>query len=197
MVNTKIKMSKRDFSKNPRRLRAEGKIPATIYGHNFDSISVEVDAKSFTLAFKADKTSILELVSDKETYSVLVKNAHQHPTKDDVLNIEFYRVKTDEKLKVNVPIVFINEAPGVKTEGGVLLHNIDDIDVECLPKDIPHKIEIDLSVLEKLEDTITIADLKLPKGVTALQTQDTVLVKVTSPKAQESAAAASEEAKLA
>lgn len=185
--NTNLTVEKRDFSVSPKQLRAEGKVTATIYGHNFDAVSIQLDAKTFLSVCGKDKTSVFELKNGKETYNVLVKNVQYHSTKDQVLNIEFYMIKTDEKLKVSVPVAIVGESPAVKA-GGKLWNPLAEIDVECLPKNIPSKIEVNISCLKNIDETITVGDVKYPSGVSPISAMDTLVVRVNNPAGKEEVA---------
>lgn len=176
-----IKIEKRDFSIKPGQLRASGKFPATIYGHGFDSISVQLDTKAFQKAFRGDKTALLELKLDKNIYPVLVKNIQYHGTANVILGVEFYRIKTDEKVKIKIPVLLSGISPAVKA-GGTLWNPTDEIEVECLPDNIPANIEIDISKLENFEDSVSVGDIKYPKGVTPIAAIDSVVVKINAPK---------------
>lgn len=178
--STDLTVEKRDFSRNPRQLRAEGKVPATVYGHNFDSISIQLDLKTFIGAYKGDKTAILELKCDSNSYSTLVKNVQSNATTDEIYNIEFYQVKTGEKLKVSVPVVLVGESPAVKA-GGILRSQHDEIEIECVPKNIPSSIKVDISGLVNLEDSITVGDVKYPEGITPVTASGTPIVKIIAP----------------
>jgi large subunit ribosomal protein L25 len=175
--STNIKAESRDLSLSGKQLRAAGKIPATIYGHGFDSVSIQIDLKAFLNAYKGDKTSIYELSVDKESYSALVKNVQANSVNDNILNIEFYRIKTDEKLKIAVPVVIVGE-PKVAKSDGILWNPLSEIEVECLPMNIPTNIQVDVSGLENLDDAITVGDIKLPTGVTAISAVDTLVARI-------------------
>ena len=99
-----INAKKRDTSLNPRQVRAEGLVPATIYGSGMDSVSIQLNAKEFILAYRKDKNAIFELKVDKETYKAIVKKVQAESISDKVLNIEFQRIKADQKIKVVVPL---------------------------------------------------------------------------------------------
>ncbi|OGI21011.1 MAG: hypothetical protein A2287_06220 [Candidatus Melainabacteria bacterium RIFOXYA12_FULL_32_12] len=178
--NFNLTVGKRDFSKKPRQLRAEGKVTATIYGHNFSPISIQLDAKAFRSAYKADKNAIMQLKYDNDTYSALVKNVQYGLTTDEIFNIEFYRIKTDEKVKVSAPVNIVGESPAVKA-GGTLWNPQTEIEIECLPTDIPRSIDVDISGLENFEDLITVRDIKYPAGISPVTSPETMIVKINAP----------------
>ncbi|HBH18739.1 MAG TPA: 50S ribosomal protein L25, partial [Cyanobacteria bacterium UBA9579] len=158
----------------------------------FDSVSLQLDEKAFSMAYKGDKTVILELKGDGDTYNALVKHVQSNAITDEIYNIEFYNVKTGEKLKVSVPVAIVGESPAVKA-GGILRTPQSEIEIECLPKDIPSVIEVSISGLENLEDTITVGDIKYPAGITPVSAEGILIVKVSSPTAGAAAATTSTE----
>jgi large subunit ribosomal protein L25 len=182
--NVNISIKKRDFSVNARKLRTSGKIPATIYGRDFKSLSVQVDAKSFINAYKQDKTTIFDLHLDNDTYKALVKTVQYDNVSGEIYNIEFNRVLPDEKVKITVPVEIIGESPAVKA-GGVVWNPLTEIEVECLPKDIPSSIKVDISKLENIEDAFKVEDIKYPEGVNAVSGLESIVVKINPKTAEE------------
>jgi large subunit ribosomal protein L25 len=176
-----INAKKRDTSLNPRQVRAEGLVPATIYGSGMDSVSIQLDAKEFILAYRKDKNAIFELKVDKETYKAIVKKVQVESISDKVLNIEFQRIKADQKIKVVVPLEVFGESAAVKA-GGSLVSNISVVEVECLPSNIPATIKVDISKLVEMEDSLTVQQIEFPKGVQPTGNTETVAVKVAAPK---------------
>ncbi|MDH5785202.1 MAG: 50S ribosomal protein L25/general stress protein Ctc [Chromatiales bacterium] len=150
-----------------RRLRHAGKVPAIIYGGNKEpvSITLEHDPLVHSLEHEAFYSSILTLdVAGKKEKAVL-KDLQRHPAKPIILHADFLRVNDKEKLKMHVPLHFINEelAPGAKI-GGVVTHNLTEVEVLCLPKDLPEYLEVDLTGVE-IEQIVHLTDIKLPAGV--------------------------------
>ena len=150
-----------------RRLRHKGKVPAIIYGAGAEPVSVTIDHDSLFhhLENEAFFSHILTIdVAGKKEKAVL-KDLQRHPAKPILMHADFMRVSDKEKLKMHVPLHFINEeaAPGVK-KGGLVTHNITEVEVICLPKDLPEYLEVDLSGLE-MEDILHMSDIKLSAGV--------------------------------
>ncbi len=154
-----------------RRLRHANKLPAILYGKGIDPVNLtllqkdvqhELDNESFY-------TQIIELNVDGKKEEVLLRDLQHHPARMDILHIDFQRVDAKKVVHVHIPLHFVNEdvAPGVKTEGGAISHVITDVEVECLPKDLPEYIEVDLSDLH-LNDIIHLSDLKMPSSVEVL-----------------------------
>ena len=177
-----INAKKRDTSLNPRQVRAEGLVPATVYGSGMDSVSIQMDVKEFILAYRKDKNAIFELKVEKETHKAIVKHVQIDPVSDKVLNVEFQRIKSGQKVKVVVPLETFGDSAALKA-GGILVSNISEVEVECLPSNIPSTIKVDLSKLENYEDSLTIQQIDFPEGVQPIGNTETITVKVAAPKA--------------
>ena len=151
-----------------RRLRRVNKLPAIVYGAGKDPENLTLLQKDIQheLQHEAFYTQIIELNVDGKKQDVLLRDLQHHPFKQDILHIDFQRVEAKKEVHVNVPLHFINEevAPGVKQEGGAISHVITEVEVVCLPKDIPEFIEVDLSDMH-MGQILHLSDLKLPAGV--------------------------------
>jgi large subunit ribosomal protein L25 len=178
-----LEIKERDFSVNPRMLRREGRLPATIYGRNVDSISVDLDKKSFTYIYLNQNPHLVTLVKGSEKFSALLKNVQVDPRTFEILNVEFLQVKADQKVNLSIPLLLENESPAVKL-GGVLYQMMTEIAIECLPGNIPDKICYDISVLDQMDITVTINDLAYPEGVVPVLSLDSPVFKISSPKAE-------------
>lgn len=154
-----------------RRLRHVGKLPAIIYGAGKDPVSVTLEQKDvqYVLPQEAFYSQVMSLNVAGKKEDVLLRDIQHHPYKLDVLHMDFARVDAKVAVHVHVPLHFIGEdaCPGVKTEGGAVNHVIMEVEVECLPKNIPEFIEVDLSELH-LNDVVHLSDLKLSEGVSVL-----------------------------
>jgi large subunit ribosomal protein L25 len=150
-----------------RRLRHAGKVPGVIYGGKDAARSIEVEHNPLYHALRREKfhSSILDMELDGKNERVLLRSFQMHPYKPLVLHIDFQRVSEDQKVHMRVPLHFVrqDEAPAVKT-GGLINHVLSEIDVACLPKDLPEYIEIDLSQLHS-NQTIRALDIQFPAGV--------------------------------
>ena len=138
-----LNAKKRDTALNPRQVRAEGLVPATIYGGGMDSVSIQMDVKEFITAYRKDKNAIFELKLEKEAYKAVVKKVQIDPVSDKVLNVEFQRIQIDQKVKMVIPIETFGDSAAMKA-GGVLVSNISEVEVECLPSNIPSTIKVDI-----------------------------------------------------
>ena len=151
-----------------RRLRRAGKVPAIIYGGEAAPQAIEVDHNDLLLNLKKEAfhASILNIVVEGKKQQVLLRDTQRHAYKPLILHVDFQRVDATHELHIKVPLHFINEetAPGVKLSGGLVNHVVTEVDVQCLAKDLPEFIEVDLGAL-KVGDSIHLSQLKLPKGV--------------------------------
>jgi large subunit ribosomal protein L25 len=150
-----------------RRLRNSGRVPGIVYGSG-DVVMIELDHNDLyhKLRSEAFHASVLTLNLEGNKESVLLRDFVMHPFRQQVQHIDFQRVDAKKKMHIKVPLHFLNAeiAPGVKTGGGKISHVINELDIICLPKDLPAFIEVDLGKLE-LGHSVHVADLKLPKGV--------------------------------
>ena len=151
-----------------RRLRHANKVPAILYGAGKDPENLTIEQKDvqYELQHEAFFTQVLELNIGGKKQDVLLRDLQHHPYKQDILHMDFQRVEAKKEMHVNVPLHFINEdiAPGVKTEGGAISHLMTEVEVVCLPKDIPEFIEVDISELH-MGEIVHLSDLKMPAGV--------------------------------
>ncbi len=152
-----------------RRLRRSGRVPGILYGSGTDTTMVSFDHDDLVtrLDYEAFFSHILTIKLDGRNESVVLKDLQRHPYKRIIVHVDFQRVRENEALTMRVPLHFINEdkCPGVKTEGGVISHVMTEVEVSCLPKDLPEYIDVDVGAMH-LNDSIPLGDLKLPEGVT-------------------------------
>lgn len=151
-----------------RRLRRAGKVPGIVYGGESQAHSIELDHNNLfhKLKLEAFHASILTLNLDGKKEQVLLRDLQMHPYKQQVLHVDFQRVDKNKKIHMKVPLHFINAeiAPGVKISGGLISHVLSEVDITCLPKDLPEFITVDLSEMTA-GSTLHLKDLKLPQGV--------------------------------
>jgi large subunit ribosomal protein L25 len=150
-----------------RRLRHADKVPAVVYGAGEAPLSLTLDHNKaiHALSHEAFYSHILTLKVGKKTEKVILKDVQRHPAKPRIAHVDFLRVRADQKLQMHVPLHFLGEeeAPGVK-EGGVFSHHMTDVQVSCLPNDLPEYIAVDVSKLA-LDQAVHLSELNLPKGV--------------------------------
>ena len=158
-------------------LRREGVIPAHVFGHKVKTIHVQVKASEFDkVVEKTGETGIIDLAVDGEKRPVLVKNVQTHPVSDIPLHIDFYQVNLLEKVKVQVPLDIVGEAPAVHKKIGLLLTPVTEVEVEALPADLPEKIEVDVSHFENVGDEIKVKDLKVDRDKVEIHTDEELVV---------------------
>jgi large subunit ribosomal protein L25 len=155
-----------------RRLRRDGKVPAIIYGGQRDPVALTLEQHELLHASddEAFFASILEIkVGDGRTQQAVVRDMHRHPFKPLIMHIDFMRVSAKEKLRMSVPLHFVGEAqsPAGKASGVVIQHQMTEVEIEALPKDLPEFLEVDLSKMDA-GDAVMLSDISLPEGVTVL-----------------------------
>ncbi len=151
-----------------RRLRREGLVPAVLYGAHQEPVSLSVSHNEMFhhLENEAFYSHILTIKIDGKDESAVLKDLQRHPVKPIIMHADFQRVSASEKIRVHVPLHFVggDAAPGVKVGGGIVTHDMNEVEVVCLPKDLPEFIEVDLSNVE-LNHSVHMSQLKLPAGV--------------------------------
>jgi large subunit ribosomal protein L25 len=187
-----------------RRLRHAGKVPGIIYGGNETPANISLSHQKLEQVVDNEKfyATIVTVDVNGAKQSVVVKDVQMHPARNAIVHIDFQRVLADQPIRLHVPIHFLNEAtsPGVKLQGGIVSHTRSDVEVSCLPKDLPEFIEVDMGQM-KLNDSVKLSDLKLPAGVTIPELahgHDAPVVAIHAPRVEaEEAPAAAEGAAAA
>ena len=151
-----------------RRMRRDGMVPAVVYGAGKDSVKVSISHNELLkkLNNEAFLNSILNIAVDGKEESVLIKDIQVHPARRQVMHLDLQRVRSDVAIKVSVPLAFINDdiAVGVKMGGGTVTPLMNEVEISCLPKDLPERLEVDVESLE-LDDMLYLEDIVLPQGV--------------------------------
>lgn len=185
------------LGKKVKALRRNGITPANVYGHRIESQAVEVD--TVTLAHtlkKLERNAILSLSieGEKAVRPVIVREVRRDLLNDKIVHVDFYQVSLAEKMKADVPFIFIGKAPAVEDLGGILLQGLDSIAVEALPADIPPHFEIDISSLTTFDSSVHVRDLVVDPKVHVLTEGDSVITSVSPPRKVVEAVVAEEEA---
>src|SRR3989441_1301743 len=174
-----------DRGKNAaRRLRRRGLVPGIVYGGKGENLAVAVDPKALqrVLRSEAGRNAILKLsIADHGSSNAILKNWQVDPVKESFLHADFYRIAMDVAIRVTVPIHVVGEARGVKVDAGILELVIREIEVECLPGDIPERIAVDVADLG-INQSLRVSDVPIPAKVKVLQAADQVVVHVVSVK---------------
>jgi large subunit ribosomal protein L25 len=178
-----------------RRMRAEGHIPAVIYGLGMEPLSISVERRELRVALSgaAGVNTVLSLEVAGKKYPAVVKELQRHPIKRTVSHIDFLTVNMNEELTVHVPLRLEGEAKAVAAEGGLVDPSVDTIEVSCTPANIPNEFVIDITEMQP-HDIIRLADVPMPEGVTALGDPDMPVVTILITAAAEAADAAEGEA---
>jgi large subunit ribosomal protein L25 len=172
-----------------RRLRHANKVPGVLYGGGASATAIEVDHNPLFHSLRKEKfhASILDMELDGRSEQVLLRDFQMHPYRPQVMHVDFQRVSADKPIHMRVPLHFVGQenSPAVKLSGAIIGHVQQEVDIACLPKDLPEYIEVDLSGLTA-QDTIKVRDLKLPQGVKAVLKgrENPVVVSVTIAGAQ-------------
>lgn len=178
----------------PAELRRDGQVPGVVYGKGIEPVRIAVDAAIVRKIYRqAGASSLVNLViGDQSERPVLFREVQTDPRTGDLTHLDFYQVNLTEKIRAEVPLVFAGEAPAIEAFDGVLVTSKDKVEVESLPKDLPHEFVIDLSSLANIDDSITVKDIHAPSGVEILDEPDEVVVVVTPQRAEEEAPVVSE-----
>lgn len=175
-----------EVGKGNRRVRASGLIPAVLYGHGVKNINLSVPYHPFAKVFKAAAhSSLVDLVvNGGSAVKVLIADVQADPLSGRVAHVDFHQVKMTEKLETSIALRFEGEPPAVKAFGGVLMANLQSVEVSCLPQDLVPEIVVDVTVLKNLHDSLKVADLKLPKGIELLAKPEEIVATVIPPRSE-------------
>ncbi|MCE9542489.1 MAG: 50S ribosomal protein L25 [bacterium] len=195
-----VKLSARpraDVGRNSvKHLRSRGVIPAVIYGHKDQPANLEINNREIVAILKhaIGENILVELDIDGTTKLSLIQEVQHHPVRGDILHVDFLEVAMDELLHTEVPVEPFGEADGVKNYGGLLEHSLRSLAIECLPKDLPEIIRVDVSALG-LNQSLHVRDLVLPAGVKATTDADLTVFIVAEPKVEVEPVAGAEPSK--
>jgi large subunit ribosomal protein L25 len=167
--------------KKVRFLRREGITPVHVYGHGIEPVALQCDTVELKKVLsQAGKTGIVGLKLDKarKARNVMVREVQKEPRTGQLLHVDFYQIRMEEKLKVDVPIVLVGEAPALKLKENFLAHELDTLSIECLPDAIPSHIEVDISGLEEAEQAIHVQDIVLGNEITVLTHPEQLVAKI-------------------
>jgi len=186
--NPKLAAEKRTLKgKKVKRLRAEGIVPATLYGKGMESVTLQMEEREVEKVWESvGESGLVDLMVEKEeALPVLLRNPQYGVVSDDLIHIDCYKVNLKEKIVANVPIELVGESFSVKN-GNILVEITAEVEVEALPTDLPEKFVVDLSALKTVEDVITVADLEFDKEKIEIKTaEDQLIAKTEEPKEEE------------
>ncbi|MBU4375375.1 50S ribosomal protein L25 [Patescibacteria group bacterium] len=181
MNEIKLSAESRDKKNgSAKQVLSTGYIPAVIYGSGAKNINLKIKKNDFERVFAAaGESNLIDLIiSGKQAVKVIVKDFQENAVKGGVTHIDFYQVDMKKKITTNIPLDFIGKSKAVKELGGILIKNMDEVEVECLPGNLVNKIEVDLSKLNDLSDIIRVSDLSLPEGISIINEQSDVVASV-------------------
>ncbi len=180
---TSIEVKTRNIKDSLDKIRKDGFIPAVFYGRKEASTPVYVSVKDFDRVFKeAGESTVITLKSESGDHDALIHDVDSDPLTGKVRHIDFYVIEKGKKVRVHVPVEFEGTAPAVKDLGGILVKVIHEIEIEAMPKDLPHNITVDVSSLVDFDSQIAAGDIKLPSGVDLITDKEEVVAMASKPK---------------
>jgi len=188
MDKIELSATSRDvLGKKVRFLRRQGLTPANLYGHKIKSVALQIDTVELkhTLA-RAGKSSLIALKLDgtKRAKMVIVRDVQREPVSGDLIHVDLFQVKMEEKVKLAVPLVLVGEAPAARDRGGIMVQNMSAVEVECLPANMPQRIEVDLTVLQEIDQAIHVKDLSFDENVSVLTDPEQAIVQIARSKVE-------------
>jgi large subunit ribosomal protein L25 len=184
MDKIELEVTNREIlGKKVKHLRRQGITPLHLFGHGIESLSLQCDTSEVERVLgQAGLTRLisLKLAKEKKPRTVVVREFDRDWRKGALLHVDFYQVKMEEKIKVEVPVVIVGEAPALQSKANMLEHELGTLTVECLPAKIPTGLEVDISFLTEPDQTIRVKDVPLDKDITVLNDPELVVVKIST-----------------
>src|SRR4030043_2464184 len=184
MDKIELKVANREIlGKQVKHLRRQGITPVHVFGHGIESLALQCDTKELEQVLsRAGQTRLidLKLAKEKKPRTVVVREFDRDWRRGELVHVDFYQVKMEEKIRLEIPVVLIGEAPALKAKTNMLDHALGTLTVECLPAKIPGSIEVDISSLTELDQAIRVKDVTLDKDITVLNNPDLVVAKISS-----------------
>ena len=180
-----IEVTKREKGTNE-ALRAEGKLPAVLYGPKQEATPIALDYRTFERTWRqAGESTVITLTGLASDMDALIHEVDRHPVTGKIRHADFYVFEAGKTITVSVPIEFIGTAPAEKTLGGTLIKVMHEIEVEVLPKNLPHEIKVDVSGVADFDSVVKIGDVAFPEGVTPTADPEEVVASAVAPKSDE------------
>ena len=166
-----------------KHVQDEGNIPAVIYGSGKVAINIQIPKTDFRKVYReAGMSSLIDMTIDGlDSVKAIIKEVQVNPMTMAPYHVDFHQIRMDQEMEAEVPLTIVGESAAVKGAAGTLVRPLHTVHVRCLPANLPHEIQVDISVLATFEDTITVADLKLPQGVTVRDDATATVVSVVPP----------------
>ncbi len=182
MEQTELLVTTREIlGKKVRFLRRQGITPVHLFGHNAESMALQCDTTELRHALaQAGMTRLISLKVDKtkKPRNVMVREVQRESITGELIHVDFYQVSMLEKIRVEVPIILVGESPALKSQENFLTHELNNLTVECLPGEIPNRVELDLGLLTEAEQAIHVKDIALGEGITILNNPEQLVVKI-------------------
>jgi large subunit ribosomal protein L25 len=174
------------MGKKTKQLRKAGVIPANVFGHKEKPVAIQIDAIEFDRVRRSHGTrNVIALrLPDVGVQTALIRHVQHDPVSGKILHIDFFRVYMNERIAVHVPLHFVGEAPGVKVEGGVLLHLLEALEIECLASDIPDALEVDVTSMANIDDILHAKDVELPENFVLVTDPEEPVAKIEETRAE-------------
>ena len=166
-----------------KKLRDRGYVPAIVYGSQVEATPIQVESKTLhKVLTKAGGNTLIALqIGKKKPILTLAREIQRDIIRHNILHVDFYRVVMTEKISAEIPLVLSGKAPALE-EGGILVHGLNTVEVQCLPADLPSALEVDLSSLVEFNDLVTVANLQVPSSVAILSDPDSVIARIEAPR---------------
>lgn len=190
-VQLEAQLRKKTGKGEARRLRAQGLLPCVLYGKEVENRALQVSAKELDKIIReAGENTLIKLVVTGDgvsnEYTTILREVQRHPLKGTLTHADFYRISLTEKLETVVPIQLVGQAQGV-AHGGILQHGVREVEIKCLPTEIPEALEVDVTGLG-IGDNLTVGEITPPAGVEIISDLDTIVATVVAPRLEEEAA---------
>ncbi len=184
MEQIELKVEPRTLTgRRAKKLRDQGYVPAIVYGSQVEATPIQVESKALqkVLTRAGGNTLIALQIGNKKPVLTLAREIQRDIIRHNILHVDFYRVVMTEKIAAEIPLVLTGEVPAL-ANGGILVHGLNTVEVQCLPADLPSAIEVDLSSLVEFNDLVAVADLQVPSSVTILSDPESVIARIEAPR---------------
>jgi large subunit ribosomal protein L25 len=174
------------IGKKVKGLRRDGMLPAVVYGHNIEAISITLDMRIASRTLETISPSTLVVLDiDGDKHYTLVRDKQRNPVRRSIIHVDFQAVSLEETVRADVNIILIGEAPAIETYLGILVPSLEQLSIESLPTNLPDRIDVDISGLVEIGDSILVRDLVIPEGVEVLNDLEDVVVVIIAPAVEE------------
>lgn len=181
-----LKAKTRENKENLESLKSEGMIPAVFYGMGKPTTSISVPLIEFKKIWqKAGESTAVKISTDKGDVDTLIHEVQTHPVTDEPIHVDFLAIDMKKKIKVNIPLEFVGISNAVKSALGTLVKVLHEVEVEALPNDLPHNLEVDISKLETIDSQVLVSDIKAPAGVAIVTPPGDVVASIAVQKEEE------------